>query len=136
MADKSLRREKSTATSRLLLVVEDEFLLHLAIEDELNDAGYESVLVTNRDRAIEELERRAAEFGDVITDIRLGDGPSGWQAAHRARELAPTVPIVYMSGDSAKEWAANGVPKSVMLSKPFAMVTAVSQLVTAAAFDL
>ncbi|WP_028003751.1 hypothetical protein [Sinorhizobium meliloti] len=38
---------------------------------------------------------------------------------------------VYISGDSAAEWAINGVPNSMMLEKPFAMaemVTAVDQL--------
>ncbi|HEV7437864.1 MAG TPA: hypothetical protein VGO22_23835 [Pseudorhizobium sp.] len=36
-----------------------------------------------------------------------------------------------MSGDSAKDWAANGVPDSIMLAKPFSLgqaVTAVSTL--------
>ena len=52
-----------------------------------------------------------------------------------ARELAPAMPIVYMSGDSTHEWASQGVPGSVMLAKPFApaqLVTAVATLVTEA----
>ena len=39
------------------------------------------------------------------------------------------------TGDSADGWAANGVPNSMMLAKPFALaqlVTAVSQLITSA----
>jgi hypothetical protein len=41
-----------------------------------------------------------------------------------------------MSGDSAGDWAANGVPNSIMLNKPFApaqLVTAVSQLLNTGA---
>jgi hypothetical protein len=36
-----------------------------------------------------------------------------------------------MTGDSAAEWASHGVPKSILLTKPFApaqLLTAVSQL--------
>ena len=40
-------------------------------------------------------------------------------------------PVIYMSGDSAEDWSSQGVPNSIMLSKPFApaqLVTAVSQV--------
>ena len=46
---------------------------------------------------------------------------------HRAREVVSGIPVIYMSGDSAHEWSANGVPESVMLQKPFVM----AQLITA-----
>ncbi|WP_164898016.1 hypothetical protein [Sinorhizobium meliloti] len=39
--------------------------------------------------------------------------------------------VVFISGDSAAEWAINGVPNDIMLEKPFAMaemITAVDQL--------
>lgn len=125
----------TTTTPPLLLVVEDEILLHLPLKDELEDAGYNPMLVTNGDRALKELKRQGQVFRALVTDIRLGRGIDGWEVAHRAREIAPTLPVIYMSVDSASAWAANGVPKSVMLSKPFAMaqlVTAISQLITEA----
>lgn len=37
------------------------------------------------------------------------------------------MPVVYISGDSAHEWPVKGVPKSVMVPKPFA----VAQIITA-----
>ena len=55
---------------------------------------------------------------------------SGWDVARRAREIDAKFPVVYMSGESAEDWSARGVPYSIMLSKPFApaqLVTAVSQ---------
>jgi DNA-binding response OmpR family regulator len=45
------------------------------------------------------------------------------------------MPIVYMSGESAEEWAVKGVPGSLMIAKPFApaqLVTAVSNLINEA----
>ena len=72
------------------------------------------------------------KYRALVTDINLGkNGMTGWDVARRAREINPSFPVVYMSGDSAEDWASMGVPESIMLSKPFApaqLVTAVSQL--------
>lgn len=53
----------------------------------------------------------------------------------RGRELVSGIPVIYMSGDSAHEWSANGVPESVMLQKPFViaqLITAVTHLLNLA----
>ena len=121
--------------TQVLLLVEDEALIQSLLEDALSDGGFELTIAENGTKALAELEADATRFRAVITDIRLGSGPDGWQVAHRARELVPAMPIVYMSGDSSHDWAANGVPNSVMVSKPFAVaqiVTAVSNLLIAA----
>ena len=71
----------------------------------------------------------------MITDIRLGKGPSGWEVGHRAREIVSGIPVIYISGDSAHEWSANGVPESIMLQKPFVigqLITAVTTLLNQA----
>lgn len=115
----------------LILVAKDETLLHDPIEEALTEGGFELVIAGSGTEAISELEADAARFEALITDIKLGRGPNGWDVAHRARQLVPTMPVVYMSGDSAEDWLANGVPKSIMMQKPFALaqlVTAVSQL--------
>lgn len=117
-----------------LLVVEDEVLLHMVLEDELTAAGFAVVLTTSASGALGEIERHGETFKALITDIRLGPGQNGWELAHRVREKYPAMSVVYMSGDSAQDWPAYGVPKSIMLSKPFAMaqlITAVAQLLNA-----
>jgi CheY-like chemotaxis protein len=71
----------------------------------------------------------------VLTDIRVGQAPDGWQVARRARELVPDMPVVYISGDSAHEWSAKGVPNSIMVTKPFVgaqIITAISTLLNEA----
>lgn len=120
-------------TAAVLLIAEDEFLLIADLEEALEEAGYAIQIVSNGSQAIEALENDISRFKALITDIRMGLGPTGWEVAHRARELSPTLPVVYMTGDSAASWAANGVPNSVLLQKPFAMgqlVVAISQLIT------
>lgn len=117
-------------TTPVILLVEDEALLVDVIEDALKEAGFQVRAVLHGRDAMMAVED--GEFHAIVTDIKLpSDGPNGWDIGHRARELSPDVAIVYMSGDSAIEWKANGVPNSVMLQKPFAsaqLVTAISML--------
>jgi DNA-binding response OmpR family regulator len=104
----------------MLLLVEDEALIAVALEQELADAGFEVLLVHDGQEAVSQIDQDVHRFSGLITDIRL-PAVDGWFIARHARELVPTMPVVYMSGDSAADWAVNGVPNSIMLSKPFAM---------------
>lgn len=118
-----------------LLLVEDETVIALDLEDALTQAGFECVVTNSGHKALKELEKDAGRFKGVLTDIRLGQGPNGWDVGHRARELVAEMPIIYMSGDSAGDWSSKGVPNSLMIQKPYVLVqviTAISQLITAA----
>lgn len=118
----------------LLLLVEDDAILRLELEESLADAGFTCVAASNGSQALKELGKNTGRFRAVVTDIRLGKGPSGWDIAQRGRELEPDMPVLYMSGDSSQEWASKGVPGSLMVAKPYVMaqiITAVSQLITA-----
>jgi DNA-binding response OmpR family regulator len=67
-----------------------------------------------------------------VIDIKLGkDRITGWDVARRARAVNPSLPVIYITGAGEEEWAVQGVPGSVLLTKPFAaaqLVAAVSQL--------
>jgi len=119
----------------LILLAEDEPLVGLTVQTTLEDGGYRVVHVASGEAAIDAIDRPAEEgFSGLITDIRLGAGPDGWDVARHARESSPGMPVVYMSGDSAHEHSARGVPDSVMLQKPFApaqLLTAISTLLNA-----
>lgn len=118
-------------TDILVLLVEDEALIMLATQDALEAGGYSVVTAASGLEAAEVLERRIEEISGLITDIRVGPGPDGWALARQARVLKPELPVVYTSGDSAHEWTASGVPKSVMIQKPYASaqtLTAISGL--------
>ena len=125
--------------SVLLLLAEDDDAVAGILSTTLAEAGYEVIVARNGHDAIQEVETDASRFRAIITDIHLGAGPEGWEIARRTRELMPTMPIVYMSGDSAEEWSANGVPGSVMIAKPFApaqVVTAISNLINVGDMNL
>jgi DNA-binding response OmpR family regulator len=117
----------------VLLVVEDEPVMQEWLASELTHAGFEVAMACDGNAAIAELDTRAERFKAVITDIRLGTGPDGWEVARHARELVPDMAVVYVSGDSGHAWPSKGVPGSVLVSKPFAVaqiINAVSTLVT------
>jgi CheY-like chemotaxis protein len=101
----------------LLLLVEDEALLRDMLEAGLSDGGFEIALAINGKQGLARLEANAAQFKAVITDIKMGDGPDGWEIGRRARELVSDMPVIYMSGDSGHDWSSKGVPNSVMLPK-------------------
>jgi DNA-binding NtrC family response regulator len=110
-----------------ILLVEDETLILNFLCDTFTDAGHAVVVASNGRSALRALETDADRFGGIVTDIKLGVGPDGWQVGHRARELYPQIRVVYVSGDSGHDWLAKGVPGSLMISKPFAA----DQIVTA-----
>ena len=113
-----------------ILVVEDELLISLELVDALEAGGFTTAQSENGSSAIEHIDC-CDELHGLITDIRLGNGPTGWDVARHARQKFPDIAVVYMSGDSAAEWPVEGVPKSIMLQKPFAsaqLMTAISNL--------
>ena len=120
----------------IILVVEDDHLIQGIVEDALADGGFEMAIAISGERAVELLDASDGKYRALVTDIGLGrDKMDGWEVAKHAREINPEFPVVYMSGDSAEDWASKGVPNSIMLSKPFApaqLVTAVSQLLNSA----
>jgi DNA-binding response OmpR family regulator len=128
-------RGASSLQAPTILLVEDEALIVEILTAEFADTGFEVVVANDGNRAIAELDADAARFKAVVTDIRLGKGPDGWDVGRRARELVSDMSVVYVSGDSTHDWSSKGVPESVVILKPFAptqLVTAVSTLITAA----
>lgn len=119
-----------------ILYVEDEVLLQGEIEAALQEAGFTVATATLGKQALAMLDAPEANYRALVTDIHLGPGQiTGWDVARHARELHPELPVVYVTGHGADEWAAQGVPNSALVTKPFApaqVVTAVSQLINQA----
>ncbi|MER8978471.1 response regulator [Mesorhizobium sp. M0870] len=114
-----------------ILVVEDEPLILLDLETALQEAGFLVVGVPNAEAAVEAFDEDPSKFAGRLTDIRLGSGESGWEIARHVRRGNSSLPVVYISGDSADLWGSEGVPDSVMIVKPFFLpqiITALSTL--------
>jgi DNA-binding response OmpR family regulator len=119
----------------LILVVEDDQLIQSIVEECLSEGGFEAVMASSGEDAIDLLDAADGKYRALVTDINLSPSKiDGWDVARHAREIDPNFPVVYMSGKDADEWASKGVPNSIMLAKPFApaqLITAVSQLLNA-----
>jgi CheY-like chemotaxis protein len=102
-----------------VLLADDEVLIRDLVEETLQEAGYHVTTAATGTEALAALEENAGFVG-LVTDINFGGPPVGWDVASRAREINPTIAVVYMTGDSGHEWAAHGVPQSTVVTKPFA----------------
>lgn len=81
--------------------------------------------------AIATFDRDPARVEALVSDVRLGENEmSGWDVARHVRSVNPNLPVIYISGDGAVDWAALGVPNSLMITKPFAMPQIISGLTT------
>jgi CheY-like chemotaxis protein len=115
----------------IVLVVEDEEPLQEIVQDALKEGGFDLTTVASGQEAATMIESGVVKYSALVTDINLGGPIKGWEIARLARQIDPSFPIVYMTGAAADDWAAEGVPNSIMLKKPFApaqLITALSQL--------
>ena len=103
----------------VVLIVDDEPLISHMVEMTFADAGFEVRTVMDADEAASQIAETDTRLSALITDIQLGKGPNGWAVAVEARVRLPLLPVVYMTGDSAADWTALGVPKSILVQKPF-----------------
>ncbi len=116
--------------SILILVVDDDGLVLQVVLDALEEGGFAVRSAMTGEEGVSILEQET-EIRALVTDINLQGSMTGWEVARKARERNADLPVVYVTGDSAHEWPIEGVPKSVLIPKPFAasqVVTAVAQL--------
>jgi len=116
---------------RPILIVEDEALIRMGLADCLQSGGFAVAECSAGGEAMGYIDD-ATQLQGLITDIQLGAGPNGWEVARHARTKFANLPVVYVSGDSAADWTAEGVPCSIMLQKPYAdaqILTAIASLI-------
>ncbi len=106
-------------TAEHVLLVEDEPLISEMLQLVLEDAGYCVTVRCSAELALAVLDDAETAPDALITDIHLGKGRPGWDVAKRAREANPHMPVIFVTGDSGHQWHAQGVPLSVMITKPF-----------------
>ena len=115
----------------IILVVEDDRQVQRIVDDILTDGGFEAAIASSGEEAVTLLRGREIGYRALVTDINLRGSMDGWEVAKQAREIEPSFPIIYMTGASADQWPVEGVPNSILLTKPFApaqLVIAISQL--------
>jgi DNA-binding response OmpR family regulator len=93
----------------VILVVEDDQSIQSIVEEALSDGGFEPAIASSGEDALTLLS--ANKYRVLVIDISLGkDRIRGWDVARRARAINPALPVVYITGATADEWAIQGVP--------------------------
>ncbi len=111
--------EKGEGGDRLLLV-EDEFLIRLTLSEALSDAGYEVLEAADADEALRQMSGRAAGAAVklLLTDVQLPGPIDGHALAARAREQAPDLPVIFMTG-RPDPGHAGLLGRDVFIAKPY-----------------
>ena len=102
-----------------ILLVEDEPLLGELMTEALTDKGFEVHVTSDASGALCYL-LSGADVDLMFTDIDLGEGMDGAALAQLAREMRPSLPIVYASGRRSMDQFAT-VAGSVFLPKPYSL---------------
>jgi DNA-binding response OmpR family regulator len=120
----------SRVPPNVVLLVEDESIVLMDVEHSLEEAGFEVIGVTKGADALATFDRDPERVGALVTDIRLGNGPTGWDVARHVRSVNPDLPVIYVSAEGAEDWPSLGVPNSLMITKPFVMPQIITGLAT------
>jgi CheY-like chemotaxis protein len=112
---------------KTLMIVEDEVLVAMTLRDELEDAGYHVLDLT--DRHAQALEVAKASKPDLaLVNIRLAGRDDGIELAEQLKAMA--IPVLLISGQVSRARSAKTVAIA-SLPKPYAaadMVLAVAYL--------
>lgn len=98
-----------------LLVVEDDAIVRMLLVDVLDELGYQVVEAEDAEQALTVLGNPQQPLALMMTDVGLPD-MDGKELASKARELRPTLPILFASGYAENVEVPEGMH---MIGKPF-----------------
>ena len=99
--------------------MEDDETSAAAFSRGLSERGYECLVLDSADKAMQALGA-GEPFAALVVDVNLGRGETGYAVARFARQSAPQLPVIYVSGEpTMRSWDTFGVPGSRYLAKPF-----------------
>jgi DNA-binding response OmpR family regulator len=102
-----------------VLFVEDDPLVMLSAATTLEDHGWTVKKAAHGKVAMERFPELSADVDVVLVDLRLGQGPTGWDVAKFARAHSTRMPVAYITGDdSLARENPERVQGAVILRKP------------------
>lgn len=103
----------------VVLVVEDEAMIRLALSDYLQDCGFVVLDVGNAAEAIAALETKAFAVDVVLTDVRMPGEMDGFGLARWIRQHRPGLPVLITTGDKTRaETVVDLCEKNPIITKP------------------
>jgi two-component system cell cycle sensor histidine kinase/response regulator CckA len=110
----------SDGAGNTVLVVEDQAEVRKVVRRVLEKRGYRVLEASNGREALKIHEDCNGQIDLVLTDVVMPEMGGSELAAH-LREIAPQLPVIYMSGYTEDEVLRRGVPGDAtrLLQKPF-----------------
>jgi len=105
-------------TGRVVLVVEDEWLVRAEIASALHDAGWEVLEAGSAEAAIAQVGG-GHRVGVIFTDIQLQGRQNGWDVAEAFRVAFPETAVIYTSGNAPDR--SRSVEGSRFFDKPYSV---------------
>jgi CheY-like chemotaxis protein len=112
-----------------ILVVEDEFLVRLALSDYLQECGFKVLEAGNADEAIAALKINKFGIDLVFSDVQMPGPMDGFCLAQWVRANLPGLPVLLTSGDGKKAETAKALCENEpFLAKPYDLDAVVAQI--------
>lgn len=89
-----------------ILIVDDEPLIRKSLFEILRIAGYQCLMVSNGEEAIEAIQKKPIDI--VITDLRLPE-MTGIDLLNKIKKLKPTIEVIVMTGFGTVETAVEAM---------------------------
>ncbi len=113
----------------LILLVDDEQLMREVGAEMLEGLGYDVIVATNGQEAVDRVRERRSEIRGVVLDIAM-PVMNGWEAARAIRDIEPGLPIILSSGHDvdAAMGHTQGIRVASCLKKPYRITDLCSAL--------
>jgi CheY-like chemotaxis protein len=115
-----LSQECAAARRRVVLVVDDEILVRLAIADYLRDAGYAVVEAADAAEALGVLAS-GKPVDAVFTDVQMPGIMDGLMLVHWVHEHYPATQVLVTSGKGDAAVSSGLIADDAFFSKPYAL---------------
>ncbi len=118
--------------STRFLIAEDDADLRDLLQDDLEDAGYETIVAVEGKAALARLENENEHLDLLITDVNM-PGLSGDELLKVARTKRPEIPVIIITAFGSVEQAVEMVKNGAFqyLTKPFETSELLQTIVTA-----
>lgn len=101
-----------------LLLVEDDVLVRTTVALMLEDDGFSVVEASTAAEALT-LMQRGLDAVAIVTDVDLGNGPSGMELADKLRSQRPDLAVIFITGRTASLLGRPLDRNEAVLPKPF-----------------
>jgi PAS domain S-box-containing protein len=113
----------------MVLVVEDEAPIRAVVAEALAELGCRVVLAEDGPSGLRALRESAGALDMLVADVGLPGGLNGRQLADAARELAPGLPVLLITGYAGDALGPGMLPEGMaVLTKPFRLDELVARL--------